>query len=96
MDTNIQPVTIFPDTATKLRIDSARIVQLGAGGSAVIGWSLTCRVENSTGQIMDDKILKTGDVFIGGDEYDLWTADDSYILDVVMQKLGLKKADPAG
>ena len=79
LDVKIQPVTVFPDTATTLKIVGANIRQLGEGGSAVVAWQL------SNG----DNQLKSGALFIEGEEYNIWGADDSYLATLVLAKLGL-------
>lgn len=83
MKAQIQPVTIFPDTATHLEIVGVNIRQLGASGFAILVWQLT----NDSGAQ-----LKTGSVDIVGSDYQGWNEDDPYLMDIVLAKLGLTRA----
>jgi hypothetical protein len=80
MQTNIEPVSVFPHTATKLVIAAVQVRQLGEGGQAFAAWQLFTA---------DDKQVQSGGVEINGSEYTAWGEDDTYILNLVVSKLGL-------
>jgi hypothetical protein len=79
MKVRIQPVTIFPDTATYIELTGA---QIRSFSSAFITWSLLSE-ENLS--------LKSGAVEISGEEYQGWSDDDPYLVDLVVAKLNLTK-----
>ena len=80
MQTNIEPVSVFPHKATKLVIAAVQVRQLGEGGQAFAAWQLFTA---------DDKQVQSGGVEINGAEYTAWGEDDTYILNLVVSKLGL-------
>ena len=100
MEINIEPVSIFPDTATKLRVTNVQIRQLGDGGNAVVSWELLTQEDQISSDPEGlspplpprDRQLKTGVVFLSAEEYDGWGSDDAYVLNLVVQKLGLTPA----
>lgn len=82
MKVQIQPVSIFPDTATQLELVGVNIRQLSTNGYALIAWQLKDEGDNS---------LKAGTVDISGAEYQGWNDDDPYLMNLVLAKLGLTK-----
>lgn len=80
MQTNIVPVQVFPYTATSIKLGVAHIQKFGSGGDASVSWHML----DSSGMI-----IQTGVVGINVDEYDNWGNDDTYILNLVVSKLGL-------
>ena len=80
MQTDIIPVTVFPDIATILEVPNARILAFGDTGSAMIDWRLLSS---------DGRLLKTGCYTMTEQEYSAWGSDDNYVLDIVISALGL-------
>ena len=83
MEMRINPVGIFPDTATVLKLTGAQVRKFGDGGSVIVGWHL----QNKSGAT-----LKSGGVEISGAEYTAWGTDDTYLLDLVASKVGVTVA----
>lgn len=81
--TAINPVSIFPDTATYLAISNAAITKFGSNGSGVLCWQLL----NSA-----KAILKNGVIELSGSDYQGWNDDDPYLLELACTKLGVTKA----
>ena len=80
MKVQIQPVVIFPDTATQLHLLHASIRNFSPDGFADLNWQLL----SST-----NEVLKSGVVVISGPEYEGWNDDQPYLMDILLQKLGL-------
>lgn len=80
MQTKIMSVQVFPHVATILKVSAVQVRQLGEGGQAIASWQLFT---------LDGKQVQSGGVEISGAEYSAWGADDSYILNLVVSKLGL-------
>ena len=80
MKIQIQPVQVFPETATQLELTGAKIRRLSSEGDAHLFWRLLSA---------DNKILTTGVVSISNSEYQEWQDDDPYLMDLALQKLGL-------
>lgn len=80
MKIRIQPVPVFPSTATVLQISGANIKKFAADGSATIMW-----------QLLDDgdAVLTTGVVDITGSEYQGWNEDSPYLENIVLDRLNL-------
>jgi len=76
----IQPVTIFPETATVLELSGASVRNFGGGGSAMISWHLL----DSSG-----KLLKSGIEEISGEDYQGWNEDLPYLTNLLLNRLGL-------
>ena len=83
MKVQIQPVSVFPDTATQLELVGVNIRRLAADGQALIAWQL---------KDASDQPLKAGVVEISGAEYQGWNDDEPYLMDLTLTKLGLSKA----
>jgi hypothetical protein len=73
----IQPVTVFPSTATVLFIDN---VNVQPGTSATYQWWL---------QDAERANLTTGTITLTGDAYAAWGTDDEYLYTYTAQQLGL-------
>jgi len=82
MKVKIQPVSVFPDTATNFSLVGANIRRLAEGGFALLMWQLT---DDS------DRTLKTGVVEVSGADYQGWNDDDPYLMNLALSKLGLVK-----
>lgn len=80
LEVKINPVSVFPDTATTLRVVGVQVRKPGAGGSAMINWQLL--TEKGTP-------VKGGGVPLEGTDYDGWGSDDGYLVKYVLGKLGL-------
>lgn len=80
METKIQPVQVFPHMADTIKIGGASITKLGDGGQAQVGWALFTQ---------DGLQVQSGGVEISGPEYDAWGSDDTYLINLVVSKLGL-------
>ena len=74
----IEPVTVFPSTATALWINNVN-VQLGA--SASYQWWLKDAPEGAN--------LTTGTINLTGAAYAAWGADDEYLYRFTAESLGL-------
>jgi len=83
MKVQIQPISVFPGTATQLELVGVSIRRLAADGHATLTWQL----KDSNGSP-----LKAGIVEIRGSDYQGWNDDDPYLTDLVLAKLGLSKA----
>ena len=73
----IQPVTVFPSTATVLFIDN---VNVQPGASATYQWWL---------QDAERANLTTGTITLMGEAYAAWGTDDEYLYTYTAQQLGL-------
>jgi hypothetical protein len=73
----IQPVTVFPSTATVLFINN---VNVQPGTSATYQWWL---------QDAERANLTTGTITLTGDAYAAWGTDDEYLYTWTAQQLGL-------
>jgi hypothetical protein len=73
----IEPVTVFPSTATVLWINN---VNVQPGTSATYQWWL---------QDAERANLTTGTVNLTGDAYAAWGTDDDYLYAYTAQQLGL-------
>ena len=80
MQTKIIPVQMFPYSANILKVPAVQVRQLGEGGQAIASWQLFTE---------DNNQVQSGGVEISGAEYSAWGDDDSYILNLVVSKLGL-------
>lgn len=80
LEAKVKPVTVFPETAVKLRVMGVQVRNLGTGGSANVSWQLL----NAKGES-----VKSGSVHLDGKDYDGWGSDDTYVVRCVMAKLGL-------
>lgn len=83
MKIRINPVSVFPSTATVLLISGASIKKFADVGEATISWQLLSAL---------DEVLSTGIVEIAGEEYQGWNDDSPYIENLVLEKLGLTAA----
>jgi len=83
MKVQIQPVAVFPDTATQLELVGVNIRRLSTNGYALVAWQL---------KDANDQPLKSGTVDVSGAEYQAWNDDEPYLLDLTLAKLGLTKA----
>ena len=97
MQTKIVPIQFFPDTADILRVNNVNVTALGDEGKAVVSWSLCNEITeiiNMPGAppLVTTNSLKTGFFFMSSDEYNAWGADDNYILNLTLNKLGLTPA----
>lgn len=82
LQTNIEPVQVFPGIATMLQIESALIHEFGnSDGCVTLKWSLLSN---------DQKILRQDKTNLIGEDYTGWT-DDSYLLDKLCQILNLSR-----
>jgi hypothetical protein len=77
MHAAIQPVTVFPGTATVLYINN---VNVQPGTSASYQWWL---------QSAERANLTTGTITLTGDAYAAWGTDDEYLYTYTAQQLGL-------
>jgi hypothetical protein len=73
----IQPVTVFPSTATVFFIDN---VNVQPGTSATFQWWL---------QDAERANLTTGTITLMGEAYAAWGTDDEYLYTYTAQQLGL-------
>jgi len=73
----IQPVTVFPSTASVLFIDN---VNVQPGTSATYQWWL---------QDAERANLTTGTITLMGEAYAAWGTDDEYLYTYTAQQLGL-------
>lgn len=73
----IQSVSVFPSTATQLRVDDVLVV---LGESANLQWALL----DSEG-----KVLVVDRVSMTGEDYQTWNSDDNTPFDFVANKLNL-------
>lgn len=90
MQIKIQPVVIFPDTATQLQVDLVQVRGLGERGEATVAWQLMSEDHrDEDGNVTSGRELKSGFVILSGEEYNGWGSDDAYVLNLVIQKLGL-------
>ena len=76
----IQPVTIFPESATQLRLVGAAVKHFGDEGSAAISWQLL----DSSGNL-----LKNGIEELSGADYQGWNDDLPYLTNWLLDRLGL-------
>ena len=83
MKIRIEPVSVFPFTATILQVTGANIRKFADGGEATISWQLLSD---------SDEVLSSGVVEISGEEYQGWNEDSPYLEDIVLEKLGLLPA----
>jgi len=74
---NIEPVTVFPNTATQLRVDDVHLV---LSQSASVQWAL---LDSSAATLTVNRVT------IEGVEYENWGTDDEYVFNLVASKLGL-------
>lgn len=79
----IQPVTIFPETATQLQLSGATVRSFGESGQAYITWQLL----DSSG-----KSLKVGTEDLSGSDYQGWNDDLPYLTNWLLNRLGLTAA----
>jgi hypothetical protein len=77
MFATIEPVTVFPSTATVLFINN---VNVQPGTSASYQWWL---------QDAERSNLTTGTINLTGDAYAAWGTDDDYLYTYTAQQLGL-------
>lgn len=82
MKVQIQPVTIFPDTATQFEIIGVNIRRLASDGQAYLAWQLKSATDSQ---------LTVGTLEITGAEYQGWNDDDPYLMDLALSRLGLTK-----
>jgi hypothetical protein len=80
MKIRINPVPVFPSTATTLLIAGANIKKFADSGEATISWQLLSDL---------DEVLSNGIVELSGEEYQGWNDDSPYLEDLVLEKLGL-------
>ena len=83
LDTKINPVSVFPDTAVSLRVIGAQVRKPGTGGQAIVAWQLLTE---------KGETVKSGGLPMVGKDYDAWGEDDSYLSTFVLSKLGLTAA----
>lgn len=76
----IQPVAIFPDTATQLQLAGATVRGFGDGGQAFISW-----------QLLDPsgRSLKVGMEELSGADYQAWNDDLPFLTNWLLNRLGL-------
>ena len=80
MYATISPVTVYPNTATQLRIGGAEISGFGQLGSMWILWTLA----DSTG-----KALRTDSLRMTGSDYAGWSGQDEDLFVWVAGQLGV-------
>lgn len=78
MFATIEPVTVFPSTATVLFINN---VNVQPGASASYQWWLQSAPNGAT--------LTTGTINLTGEAYAAWGNDDDYLYTYTAQQLGL-------
>lgn len=83
MKIRINPISVFPSTATVLLIAGASIKKFSDNGEATISWQLLSDL---------DEVLSNGIVELTGEEYQGWNDDSPYIENIVLEKLGLTAA----
>lgn len=76
----IQPVTIFPESATQLQLTGATVRRFGNEGTAFISWQLL----DSSGNL-----LKNGVEELNGADYQGWNEDLPYLTNWLLNQLGL-------
>ena len=74
------PLNATPQEGTQLEIVEAKINSPGSVGDAEITW----RFLNA-----DDVPVKYGSVKLTEEEYQAWNADEPYLMDLVVEKLGV-------
>ena len=76
----IQPVAVFPQTATHLVLTSATVRSFGTDGSAIVTWQL---------QDSEGNMLKSGIEDLSGTSYQGWNDDLPYLTNWLLDLLGL-------
>jgi len=76
----IQPVSVFPNTATQLEIVSATIRKFSSEGEAYIIWQLLDA---------DDKVVASDAAQLSGSDYQDWNDDSPYLMNWLLSKLNL-------
>jgi hypothetical protein len=80
MKVQIQPVQIFPNTATQLEIVGAHIRKFSEEGQAFIVWQL---LDSS------DNVLSSDATEISGNDYQNWNEDFPHLMNCLLRKLNL-------
>lgn len=80
LQVEITPTQVLSQTVTTLRVIGAWINRFGSEGSANVHWVLYDKYNNQ---------VDAGAVLAEGPDYDSWGADDTYVLNFVLSKLGL-------
>ena len=80
MKVQIQPVTVFPNTATQLEIVSASIRKFSSEGEAYIVWQLLDA---------DNKVLTSDASELTGSDYQGWNDDFPYLMNWLVSRLNL-------
>ena len=75
---NIKPVTVFPNTATKLRVDDCLVT---LDESVNVQWALLDNNSNVLGA--------PGRLTFSGEDYENWGSDDDYLFNLVASALSL-------
>lgn len=76
----IQPVSVFPNTATQLEIVSATIRKFSPEGEAYIVWQLLDA---------DNKVVASDAAHLSGSDYQEWNDDTPYLMNWLLGKLNL-------
>lgn len=76
----IQPVQVFPNTATQLEIVSATIRKFASEGTAYVVW-----------QMLDseNKVVASDATELSGNDYQGWNDDVPYLMNWLLGKLNL-------
>lgn len=87
MKSRIQEHMVGEKIVTWFVIDYIQIREFNDTGVAVASWSF----------LSEDEIepIYSGSTVIEGEEYSNWGSDDSYVMDLLLQKLGLTRATDA-
>jgi hypothetical protein len=80
LQVEINPTQVLSQTVTMLRVIGAWINKFGSEGSANVHWVLYDKYDNQ---------VDSGALLAEGSDYDAWGADDTYVLNFVLSKLGL-------
>jgi hypothetical protein len=83
MKAKIQPVQFFKNFATLLQINSVVVNTLGESGRASISCSL---IDEETSRHLASEV-----VILDGEAYSSWGSDDEYIINYVLEALGLNR-----
>lgn len=80
MYATIEPVSVYPSTASMLCIPEVMLQNLGVATRNVVTWTL-CTAEAQS--------LTQGTLTMSAEEYALWGTDDTYVFTWVAAQLGL-------
>tara|TARA_R110000868_G_scaffold374845_1_gene639310 strand:+ start:164 stop:406 length:243 start_codon:yes stop_codon:yes gene_type:complete len=77
MKVNIEPVDVFPGTATQMEISA---VSVGLGQGACCTYSLLNEL---------DTVLKSDTAHLTAEQYEGWGNDDEYFVEAIAENIGI-------